>query len=80
MAHQYLVKIFHDTCKNLPPPSPPLLPPSYILNVRSLTSKKNVSQVVSKNFATQCFFSDHLKHEIVNKTTCRVPSRNPRQL
>ena len=34
MAHQYKPKIFHGLHKN-PPPRP--LPPSYILNVRSLT-------------------------------------------
>ena len=28
----------------------------------------------------QCFFSDHLNHKTVNKTTCRMPSENPRQL
>ena len=26
------------------------------------------------------FFTDHLKHEAVNKITCRMPSANPRQL
>ena len=25
----------------------------------------------------QCFFTDHLKHKTVNKTTCRIPSANP---
>ena len=27
--------------------------------------------ITSKIFATQCSFNDHLKHKIVNKTTCR---------
>ena len=30
-----------------------------------------------KIFATPCFFTDHLKHKTVNKTTCRAPSANP---
>ena len=33
-----------------------------------------------KSLATQCFFTDHLKHKTVNKTTCRTPSVNPRKL
>ena len=33
-----------------------------------------------KSFAIQCFFSDHFNHKIVNKTTCRKPSANSRQL
>ena len=41
---------------------------------------KNICQVASNTFATQCFFTDHLNHKIVNKTTCRTPSANPRQL
>ena len=36
--------------------------------------------VTSKIFATQCFLTDHLKHKIVNKTTCRMSSANPLQL
>ena len=39
-----------------------------------------LNQIASKTFATQCFFTDYLNHEIVNKTTCRTPSANPRQL
>ena len=34
----------------------------------------------SKVFATQCFFTDHLKNKTVNKSSCRMPSANPRQL
>ena len=33
-----------------------------------------------KIFATQCFFTDHLKHKTVNKTTYRTPSVNRRLL
>ena len=32
----------------------------------------------SKTFAIQCSFTDHLKLKIVNKTTCSMPSTNPR--
>ena len=28
----------------------------------------------------QCFFTDHLNHKTVIKTTCRAPSAYPRQL
>ena len=45
-----------------------------------LFSCKNVSQIASETFARQCFFTDHLNHKIVNKTTCRKPSANPHQL
>ena len=38
------------------------------------------NQIASKTFATQCFFTDYLNHEIVNKTTCRTLSANPHQL
>ena len=41
---------------------------------------KNFSQIPCKIFATQCFFTDHLKHKTVNIMTCRMPSANPRQL
>ena len=36
----------------------------------------------SKTFVTQCFFTDHMNHETVSKTTSanRTPSANPRQL
>ena len=37
-------------------------------------------QIPCKIFATQCLFNDHLKRKTVNKTTCRIPSANPRQL
>ena len=33
-----------------------------------------------KIFATQCYFTDLLEHKITNKTTCRIPLANPRQL
>ena len=41
---------------------------------------KNLSQIPYKIFATQCSFTDHLKHKTVNKTTRKTPSENPRQL
>ena len=50
-----------------------------VTNIR-IFSSKNISQVASKTSATQCFFTDHLNLKIVNKTTCRTPSKNPRQL
>ena len=42
-----------------------------------LFSCKNISQIARKTFARQCFFTDHLNHNIVNKTDCRAPSANP---
>ena len=45
-----------------------------------LFSYKNVSQIASKIFATHCSFTDHLKHNIVNETICRMPSANSGQL
>ena len=42
---------------------------------------KNISQIASKFFTiTQHFFTDHLNHKTVNKTTCWTPSGNPCQL
>ena len=41
---------------------------------------KNISLIASKTFATQCFFTDHLNQETLNKATCRTLSRNLRQL
>ena len=38
-----------------------------------------ISQIASKAFATECFFTDHMNHRTINKTTCRTPSANPRQ-
>ena len=35
--------------------------------------------MASKNFAAQCFFTDHLNRKPVDKTTCRKPSANPSQ-
>ena len=49
-------------------------------NLLRLLSSKNLSQIPSKIFATQCFFTDHLKYKTVNKTTFRTPSANPRQI
>ena len=43
-----------------------------------LLSLKNVPKIGSKIFGKS--FTDHLKHKIVNKTTCRMPLVNPRQL
>ena len=34
----------------------------------------------SKTFAIQFFFTDNLNQKTVNKTTCRTPSENTRQL
>ena len=45
-----------------------------------LFSYKNLSQVPGKIFTTKSFFTNHLKHKTVNKSTCRMPSVNPRQL
>ena len=42
MAYQYMLKIFHGSHKNLPPPPP--APLSYILNVRSLNAKQKKTQ------------------------------------
>ena len=39
-----------------------------------------MSQIASKNFATRCLFTDHFNHKSLNKTACRTPSVNPRQL
>ena len=33
-----------------------------------------------KTCATQCFFTDHLKHKTVNTITFRSPSANPCQV
>ena len=41
---------------------------------------KNVSRIANKIFATQRFCTDYLKHKNINKTTCRMPSANPRNL
>ena len=46
----------------------------------TIISYKNFSQITCKNFAKQCFFTDHLKHKTVNRTTCRMHSANLRQL
>ena len=48
--------------------------------VASPVSYKNLSQIPCKIFASQCFFTDHLKHKTVNKATRRMPSVNPYQL
>ena len=45
-----------------------------------LFSYKNVSQTASKILITHCSFTDHLKHNIVNETICRIPSANSRQM
>ena len=39
-----------------------------------------ISQIACKTFATQCFYTNHLKHKTVNKTICKMPPVNPRQL
>ena len=39
-----------------------------------------MSQIASKTFATQCFFTDHFNHKTVNKTTYRTLSANPCKL
>ena len=38
---------------------------------------KNLRQIASKTFAKQCSFIDDLKHNFLNKTTCRMSSANP---
>ena len=45
-----------------------------------LCSWKNASQIASKTFAIQLFLTDHFNHKTANKTACRTPSVNPRQL
>ena len=45
-----------------------------------LFSCENISEIAGKSLAVQCFFTDHFNHKSVNKTTCRMPSVNPRQL
>ena len=37
-------------------------------------------KTVCKTFPKQYFFSDHLKHKTLNKTTYRTPTANPRLL
>ena len=44
-----------------------------------LFSYKYVSQVPCKIFATQCVFTDHLKHKTGCKRSCKTPSANPPQ-
>ena len=39
-----------------------------------------MSQIASKTFATQCYFSDHLNQKTVNKATWRTPSANPHHI
>ena len=43
-------------------------------------SCKHFSQILCEIFATQYFFTDHLKRKTVEKTTFRTLSANPRQL
>ena len=43
-----------------------------------LFCNKNVSQIARKIFSTRCSFTDHLKHKIISKTTCRKPLAYPR--
>ena len=45
-----------------------------------IVSYKNLSQIPYKTFATQCFFTDHLKHKLVDKPTCRMPSPHRHRL
>ena len=52
----------------------------YYTSMSRLFSYKNFSQIPCKIYATQCFFTDHLKHKTVNIMTCRTPSADPRQL
>ena len=53
---------------------------SRIIIIISHLFAKNISQISSKIFASQCFLSDHLNKKTVNKTTCRMPSANSREL
>ena len=39
-----------------------------------------MSEIASKTFATECFFTDHLNRKAENKTTCITSAENPRQL
>ena len=39
-----------------------------------IISFKNFLVIAIEIFATQLSFTDHLKHNILNKTTCRMPS------
>ena len=47
----------------------------------SPVTKMRLHSILSRNpckiFSIQCFFTDHLKHSTVNKTTCRTPSGDP---
>ena len=45
-----------------------------------LCSQKIVSQIANEIFATQHCLSNHLKRKTINKTTCRIPLRNLRQV
>ena len=45
-----------------------------------IVSCKSLSQILCKIFSTQCFFTDHSKYKMVNKTTCRTTPANPHQL
>ena len=53
---------------------------NFVAIIVTIVSYKNASQSPCKIFATQCFFTDHLKHKTVNKTTFSTLSANPRQL
>ena len=39
----------------------------FLTIIVAIFSFKNVSQIPCKVFATQCFFTDHLKHKTIKK-------------
>ena len=48
------------------------------VNLEEKNLRKTFSQIHYEIFGTQCFFTNHLRHKSVNKTTCSTPSPNPR--
>ena len=46
----------------------------------TITPIKNVFQIAFKIFATKWFFTDHLKHKTINKTTYKMASANCKQV
>ena len=50
------------------------------VNLEEKNLRKTFSQIHCEIFGTQCFFTNHLRHKSVNKTTCSTPSANPRQI
>ena len=46
------------------------------IKVRIIFTKKNISQIARKTFATRYLFTEHLNHKTVNKTICRPLSKS----